>query len=198
MAFLDNIQKPSEGGSGSGDYMRLEQGENKFRVIGSADDTPNPGFIQGMLGWTIDAEGKKKPIRWKLDADQPDHEYRENPRQFWAFLVWNYSADRLQVLELTQKGLQSDLYGLISDDEWGDPRAYDISIVRNGEGKETRYVMTPKPKKKFKEGVPHGPDLPHSNAEVRLEELFTGGHPFKPEGGEPPASAPEQPAKDPF
>ena len=58
--------------------------------------------------------------------------------------------------------------------------------------------MTPKPKKKFKEGVPNGPDLPHSNAEVRLEELFTGGHPFTPGGGEPPASAPEQPANDPY
>ena len=106
MGFLDNIQKPSEGGSGAGDYMRLEQGENKFRVIGSDDDTPNPGFIQGMLGWTIDAEGKKKPIRWKRDAEQPDHEYRENPRLFWAFLVWNYSADRLQVLELEWLVLQ--------------------------------------------------------------------------------------------
>jgi len=35
MAFLpSNIKAPSEGGGGAGNYMRFQQGDNKFRIIG--------------------------------------------------------------------------------------------------------------------------------------------------------------------
>ena len=48
MGFLpNNIKAPSEGGGGSGNYLRFTQGENKFRIIGSYDDKPTPDFIHG-------------------------------------------------------------------------------------------------------------------------------------------------------
>ncbi len=71
MAFLPtNIKAPSEGGGGSGNYMRFQQGENKFRIIGASEDKPTPGFIHGTLGWTVE-DGKKRPIPPPRPAPPP-------------------------------------------------------------------------------------------------------------------------------
>jgi hypothetical protein len=73
MAFLpSNIKAPSEGGGGAGNYMRFQQGDNKFRIIGSSDDKPTPGFICGTLGWAI-VDGKKRPIRWAEGENHHRH-----------------------------------------------------------------------------------------------------------------------------
>ena len=48
-------------------------------------------------------------------------------------LVWNYKESRIQILELTQAGLKRELVTLAKDEEWGDPRKYDISITKSGE-----------------------------------------------------------------
>ena len=49
MGFLDNIERaPSMGGSkGSNRYMKFNQGENKFRIVGTVEDG---GFITGISG----------------------------------------------------------------------------------------------------------------------------------------------------
>ena len=47
------------------------------------------------------------------------------------------------VLELTQAKLRTEIVTLAKDEDWGDPRKYDLKIVRNGEGLETSYAMTP-------------------------------------------------------
>ena len=170
MAFLSNIQ-PSPAG-GSGNYYRFTQGENKFRIVGSSDTSP-PGLIQGMIGWGEDNEGNRKPFRWKLGEDAP-REFAEKPREFFAFLVWNYEEACVQILELTQAGLKTELVTLAEDKEWGDPRKYDIAIIRNGEGIETSYVMTPKPHKKLDAtAVGMVKATP-----VNLEALYDGGDPF--------------------
>ena len=64
-------------------------------------------------------------------------------------LVWNYKESRIQILELTQFWSEARAcQALAKDDEWGDPRKYDISITKSGEKLETTYAMTPKPHKK--------------------------------------------------
>lgn len=179
MAFLSNIQPSPE--SGSGNYYRFTQGENKFRIVGSSDTTP-PGLIQGMIGWGADEEGNRKPFRWKIGEDAPTS-FDEKPREFFAFLVWNYEESCVQILELTQAGLKSELRTLANDKEWGDPRKYDIAIIRNGEGKDTSYVMTPKPHKK----LPATAVAMVKATTVNLEALYDGGDPFE--------DAPAAPAK---
>mgnify|MGYP003680601611 CR=1 FL=1 len=63
---------------------------------------------------------------------------------------------------------------LAEDKEWGDPRKDDIAIIRNGEGIETSYVMTPKPHKKLDAtAVGMVKATP-----VNLEALYDGGDPF--------------------
>jgi len=183
MAFLSNIQPSPSGGSGN--YYRFTQGENKFRIVGSSDTTP-PGLIQGMIGWGEDNEGNRKPFRWRMGEDAP-REFAEKPREFFAFLVWNYEEACVQILELTQAGLKTELVTLAEDKEWGDPRKYDIAIIRNGEGIETSYVMTPKPHKK----LPAAAVAMVKATTVNLEALYDGGDPFD----DAPVATPATPAK---
>ena len=183
MAFLSNIQPSPSGGTGN--YYRFTQGENKFRIVGSSDTEP-PGFIQGMIGWGEDNEGNRKPFRWRMGEDAP-REFAEKPREFFAFLVWNYEEACVQILELTQAGLKSELITLAEDKEWGDPRKFDIAGIRNGEGIETSYVMTPKPHKKLDATAV----AMIMATTVNLEALYDGGDPFD----DAPVATPAKPAE---
>ena len=176
MAFLpNNIKAPAEGGGGSsGNYFRFSQGENKFRIIGASDDKPTPGFIHGTLGWAV-VDGKKRPIRWAEGAQAPQA-FEDKPRAFYAFVVYNYNEQKVQILEMTQVKLQAELLQLANDEDWGDCRKYDISVVRNGEGLDTTYAMNPKPIKKMDEDI-----RAIAKAELKrinLPALFDGEDPF--------------------
>jgi len=183
MGFLTNIQPSPSGGTGN--YYRFGQGENKFRIVGSSDTEP-PGFIQGMIGWGEDNEGNRKPFRWRMGEDAP-RDFAEKPREFFAFLIWNYEEACVQILELTQAGLKSELITLAEDKEWGDPRKYDVAVIRNGEGIETSYVMTPKPHKKLDATAV----AMIKATTVHLEALYDGGDPFD----DAPVATPATPAK---
>jgi len=190
MGFLDNIKQSPAGGSG-GSYMKFVQGENKLRIVGGSDTDP-PGFIQGMLGWTSDDDGKRKPHRWEIDGDAPKVTFTDKPKEFFTFVVWNYALEGggLQIMELTQAGLKEKILELAKDEDWGDPRKYDISIIRNGEGIETSYVLTPKPHKKRSDEINEAV----AGMKVNLNALYEGGDPFEEqveEGG-------DEPTKDPF
>lgn len=174
MGFLDNIIEVKSPAGASGNYMKLQPGANQFRIIGSSDDKPNPGFIQGMLAWSENKEGKRQPHRWRLGDDAPGT-FKESPKEFFAMLVWNYKESRIQILELTQQGLKRELMALASDKEdWGDPRKYDISITKSGEGLETTYAMTPKPPKKRSDEINEAV----KNLKANLTALYDGGDPF--------------------
>ena len=175
MAFLpSNIKAPSDGGGGGGNYMRFAQGENKFRIIGSSDDQPTPGFIHGMVGWT-DEGGKRRPVRWPEGKEAP-MAFEEKPKPFYAFVVYNYNESKVQILEMTQTKLQAELLQLAQDEDWGDCRAYDISVVRNGEGLETTYAMNPKPKKKLDKDLKA--IVQAELGVINLPALYEGADPF--------------------
>ncbi len=177
MAFLDGYTDvPQNSGSSGGKYMKLTQGANQFRIVGSFEDGTN---IQGMLGWGEDEEGKRKPYRWKVGEDAP-RKFKENPKQFFALLVWNYDEECLQVLELTQAKLRTEIVTLAKDEDWGDPRKYDLKIVRNGEGLETSYAMTPSPQKKRSDEINDAV----KNTKVDMSALFRGEDPFADNTGE--------------
>ena len=189
MGFLDNIVASPSGGSG-GSYMKFVQGENKLRIVGGSDTDP-PGFIQGMLGWTTDDDNKRKPHRWKIGEDVPKVTFSDKPKEFFTFVVWNYAEEALQIMELTQAGLKEKILELAKDEDWGDPRKYDISIIRNGEGIETSYVLTPKPHKKRSDEINEAV----ASMKVNLNALYEGGDPFEEQSGE---GGDSEPTKDPF
>lgn len=150
-------------------YMKLEEGENTFRILSSA--------VVGWEYWNEDKEGNRKPVRKHLDEDLIMNEIQEpdKVKRFWAFIVWNYKEKKIQILELTQKGLKQAIQMLISNKKWGSPvNKYDLVITREGKDKGTKYTLTPNPAEPTDKEITEA----YKNTPVNLEALFTGEDPF--------------------
>jgi len=150
-------------------YMKFVDGENKFRILSSA--------IVGWEYWNEDRDGNRKPIRKHFDEDLLIGEIQEPDRvkKFWAFVVWNYKDEAVQILELTQKGIKKDIQALINNKKWGSPiNSYDLVVNKSGTGLATKYTTQPDPKeptdKKITEAYKIKP--------IYLEALFKGEDPF--------------------
>lgn len=156
----------------SGRYMKLQQGENRFRILGSP--------ILGNEYWT-EQNGKKSPVRKRMGEKIVTADLEESDgraiKHFWAMPVWSYRDNSVQILEITQKGLQKAVKELASDEDWGNPRDYDLSVLRQGEGMETEYSVVPKPKKKLEEAALNAWKETQADG-FNLEALFGGGDPF--------------------
>ena len=78
---------------------------------------------------------------------------------------------------MTQTTILGQFSDLIGNADWGDPRGYDITVVRKGKDFDTEYTVQPSPHK------PVHPDIQTAFEEkkLKLEALFDGGDPF---GGE--------------
>ena len=150
-------------------YMRFEKGENKFRILGDA--------IVGWEGWKKDTKGINRPVRVRQDetinVDDVDDESRI--KHFWAFVVFNYAEEKVQILEITQKGIMKSVNALEQSKDWGDPKNYDILVVKTGEGLDTEYSVNPAPPKKLDEGIVKY----YKDMEINLEALFDNDDPFK-------------------
>jgi hypothetical protein len=53
------------------------------------------------------------------------------------------------VWEVTQASIQTSIISLANDEDWGDPKGYDLIITRDGDGMETKYAIHPKPAKEL-------------------------------------------------
>lgn len=150
-------------------YMKLQKGENVIRILSNA--------ITGYEYWNDD----NKPIRSKepfsatpnikLDMDG-------NPtkvKHFWSFVVWNYDTKNIEILQINQATIQGNIKALIDDEDWGNPKGYDIKITRSGEKLETKYSVNPKPAKPVDDEI----QAKYNASEINLEALFTGGNPFE-------------------
>ena len=176
MSFLPDDYKPLAPQGGG--YMKLTPGENRIRILGSMNDTP-PTAIRGMVGWGTDSEGNRKPDRTQAGEKVDASQYEEKPKEFFAMIVWNYGAEQISILEVTQASIIGEIVSLANDEDWGDPKEYDISIVKTGEGMETRYNTVPKPKKASTKEIQQA----FADAEINLNALFSGDDPFAPVSG---------------
>lgn len=163
--FLPTDYKVPKGKSG---YMKFQQGANRFRIMAKP--------ILGFSIWT-EVNGKPTPIRVRTEDEiNPDMITEQNRvNHFWAMPVWNYQDKLIQILEVTQKGLQKSLTALIQDEDWGDPTSYDIVVTKQGEKLETEYSLQPKPAK------PVEPEIEAKFKEkyINLDALYDGEDPFK-------------------
>jgi len=129
--------------------------------------------MQPIAGW-IDWKDSK-PYRYKPENKPAKSFDAAKPvKPFWCCYVWDYEREGLFILEITQASVLKSITKIASDDDWGDFMEYDFKIMREGQGKETRYTVTPLPHKpisdKIKEAMKKSP--------VRLEALYEGGDPW--------------------
>lgn len=157
----------------SQNYAKLEKGENRFRILSKP-----------ILGW-IDWENNK-PLRFDMTS-KPSHavDPKKPIKHFWAFVVWNYKTEKIQILEITQATIQGAIQSLAQDGDWGNPFMYDIKIVKTGEGMETEYKVNPVPHKPVDSTVQEAYMM---KGAIDLNALYSGGDPF--ENTPPPAPAP--------
>ena len=151
-------------------YTRLKDGRNKLRVLSSA-----------IIGYEY-FNTNNKPVRSKapfktipddigLDRDGKT----KRIKHFWAFVVWNYDTKSVQVLEITQSTIQSQIKALVDDEVWGRPQDYDITITRTGEGFDTEYNVNPTPHSELSDEIKEA----YESETIELNALFTNENPFK-------------------
>ncbi len=147
-------------------YMKLTEGEHTFRVLSSA--------IIGYEYFNKD----NKPVRSKELFENTPEDLKKDGRilHFWAFIIWNYNAKRLQIMEITQKSIMNPLKALIDNPKWGNPKKYDITITRKGTTmNDTEYAVMPNPAEEVSEEIANA----FMNSPINLEALYTGEDPFK-------------------
>ena len=163
MSFLpENYEKPKSNSL----YMKFAKGENRFRILSDA--------ITGYEYWTTE----NKPVRSEeyfkgtpQGAKLDEGKFKQ--KHFWAFLVWNYENERVEILEITQATIMSSLESYILNKKWGDPKGYDMVVTATGDGLEREYTTI---------AEPHSP-APEADIEgIELQELFRGEDPFKSSG----------------
>lgn len=144
-----------------GHYMKLQDGENKIRILSKP--------IVGWLDWK-----DKKPYRFHM-KNKPEKPLDKNPiKHFWAFIVWNYNEQAIQILEITQQTIQTSIANLSKDEDWQSPFDYDLKISKKGRDLETKYSVVPLPKKPVTDEIKQAAlDKP-----CYLDALFSGGDPW--------------------
>ena len=149
-------------------YMKFADGDNTFRVLSSA--------VVGYEYWNT----QNKPVRSReafdsIPADiktEKDGNHKIN--HFWAFIVYNYDEKRVQILQLTQKGIMKWMQSLIKNPKWGHPKGYDIVINRVGSGFDTEYTPVANPHTTIDPKIQEQ----FEKMKINLDALFEGLDPF--------------------
>ena len=190
--------RQANAGSGSSRYLKTsELSEDGTRITFLGDESHS---IRGY-GTFLDRKGGGKMVKIntpeklslpelkeranELGAVEPTQEQRE----FYAFTIYNYDAEAIQIFEFNQSGLITGIVEFITDEDVeGNEEEYDMKLVRTKTGKDprdVRYTATPlasgkrkqasvkkKIEKAFDELIDSGYDI---------SELFNpDGDPFKP------------------
>ena len=180
-----------KGGGGRNDYLSPSKvkadGQVRFCIL-----APEP--LCYFEVWGEDETGKGKPFRFAAEASTDEIEqemganYRrrlkddgtEEPQKFAiAMPIYNFDIKRVQVLSLTQKGLQKELDEISQVEEYSDMTEWDFIMTKAATVSPDMYGLRPVPRKKdsqaavdaaWNEAVSNGFDI---------TRLLTGGHPFK-------------------
>tara|TARA_B100000579_G_scaffold346154_1_gene298946 strand:+ start:129 stop:752 length:624 start_codon:yes stop_codon:yes gene_type:complete len=144
--------------------------------------------------------GKRINLRTATKLSKSELEERANEvgavapkdlqREFYAFTVWNYAEEAVQIFEFNQSGLINPIIEHLSDEEIeGNEEEYDMKVTRTKTGSndiDVRYSATPlasgrRKQDKIKKQIQKAFDeLLDENYDI--SELFNPeGDPFKPE-----------------
>jgi hypothetical protein len=179
------------GGSSAGNYLNPSSiGEgDKCRVTFLGEDS-----VAGWEAWVDSKDGTKRiPLRFTDEPSAEDLATRAAEqngvvgdaiaRPFYAFAVWNYEAEAVQVFQFSQQSLATPLIGALSDEEVeAEVTLYDFVISATGRDRDKRYSVLPMPGKRrtpatdkkvadaWQETLDKGFDI---------SVLLSGGDPFK-------------------
>ncbi len=159
------LEKSYEVPETKSNYLKFQEGDNRFRVLSSA-----------IVGWQY-FTAQNKPVRSREPFDGIPKDIKENGKvkHFWAFICYDYQSESIKILEITQVSIMEAIKALIDNQKWGNIFLYDLNVGRTGEGLETKYTVQPEPpigevsediKKKY------------LDVKIDLQKLYTGENPF--------------------
>lgn len=157
MAFPSDYQVPSNS-SASRYHNKFEQGKTKFRVLSN--------IISGDV-WFED----NQPTRVK---NSDTRKRPEEARHFIAFAAYNYNSESVQIFEIPQITIIKQLKDLEDNEDWGDLTGYDVTVNRQGEGRDTEYTVSPVPHKDVEKSIVEE----YKNLQINLNALYEGASPF--------------------
>ena len=162
-------------------WLNLDKnGTYRFRMMAVQGD--DNLFIEGWEAWeevvNADGEVKRIPHRRKyIRGEKAPKELVEidqsgKPKYFWMFVVIHEGVPK--ILEIRQKTIRGAILEYCRDEDYGDPRGFDITITRSGHKMDTKYIVTPKPPspvtKEMIDAV--------AEANINLNAIWDGGQPF--------------------
>ena len=168
-----------------GNYMKFEEGENRIRIL----EKPITGYVywedaEGNLVPKNEMAGKGgKPVRVK-SWEGLTNAQRGAMKGFAAMVVWNYKAEKVQILEVKQVGIMNALEALSLSKSWGDTTTFDIVITKTRTGinpTDVEYSVMPEPKEPVSKEIKEA----YKEAHIDLEALYRGEDPFGVEKTEP-------------
>jgi len=168
-----------------GNYMKFEEGENRIRIL----EKPITGYVywedaEGNLVPKNEMAGKGgKPVRVK-SWEGLTNAQRGAMKGFAAMVVWNYKAEKVQILEVKQVGIMNALEALSLSKSWGDITTFDIVITKTRTGinpTDVEYSVMPEPKEPVSKEIKEA----YKEAHIDLEALYRGEDPFGVEKTEP-------------
>lgn len=164
MAIPKNIEIPR----GSGQFMKFQEGKNKFRVLSDV--------VIGWEGWKDNKPFRHEGQVCKIKPEQVDLNQNGKPNinYFWAMTVWDYKSNAIQVLEITQKTIMGVLYELEQTEEWGDLKNYDVQVTKEKKDGKTVYTTTAIPPKPLSKEIVEA----YKATEIDLSKLFEGKYPM--------------------
>lgn len=135
--FLPADYELKETGS---DFMKFEDGENKFRVLTDA--------VIGVEGWKDKKPFRRAGVKANIDPSEVDiDEKYGKPKinSFWAFMVYSYPDEKVMLLQIKQKTIQKAIMAYATDADWGHPSGYDLTVTREDNGGRVSYSVKPHP-----------------------------------------------------
>lgn len=167
-----------------GNYMKFEDGQNRIRIL----EKPITGYVywedaEGNLVPKNEMAGKGgKPVRVK-SWEGLTNAQRGAMKGFAAMVVWNYKAEKVQILEIKQVGIMNALEALSLSKSWGDVTTFDIVITKTRTGinpTDVEYSVMPEPKEPISKEIKKA----YKEANIDLKALYRGADPFKSEATE--------------
>lgn len=149
---------------GPSSYTKFDPGTHKLRILTAP--------LMGWVSWK-----DKKPVRYAMAA-RPEPAPKDL-KHFWAVIVFNHNTKQIEILELTQKALQTTLKDLNKNPDWGAPYGYDVTVTRVGTTiNDTEYSLLPSPKKPVDSEIIEA----FKAKPIQLDLLISGDDPFTPKG----------------
>ena len=193
MALLTNVlevkntQKSGTGGNYLNPGSIDKDSQIRITLLGSES-------LGGYECW-VAKEGKRYSMKFKTEPTREDLKERadeegveltgeEKVKAFYAFWIWNYEEECVQVFQFSQQGLIDPIIANLSDEEISqEPHAYDFKLSTNGlSGLDKRYQVACVPGKRRQEKIDkqiHAAFDEVMTQGADLTNLLVGADPFK-------------------